>query len=106
MARISMIDVGPMMPRTKQKGRTTMTTAAERIALASEKVLRWQTKRDHATAMLGKWEAQLKRLQPKPQPTAAKLPALTIVPGSVRFMPRGAVKTKGGFASLFAITMV
>jgi hypothetical protein len=35
----------------------------------------------------------------KPQPTAAKLPALTIVPGSVRFMPRQAVVTKGDKAA-------
>jgi hypothetical protein len=68
-------------------------TMIEQVALATDKVAHWNSKRDHALAMLSKWQGRLTALQSKgkPQPTAAKLPALAIVPGSVRFMPRQAV---------------
>lgn len=57
-------------------------TQVDQIALATEKVTRWRGKCEHAASMLSKWEARLSALQPeaKPQPTAKKLPRLTLVP--------------------------
>ena len=71
-------------------------TTIEQIALSNEKVAHWQHKQGHAQAMLAKWQSRLSALQAKgkPQPTATKLPPLTFVPGSVKFMPRQAVVTK------------
>src|SRR5262245_53932547 len=76
-------------------------TINEQVALATDKVAHWNSKRDHALAMLSKWESRLTALQAKskPQPTADKLPPLTIVPGTVKFMPRPAVVTKGDKAA-------
>jgi hypothetical protein len=72
-------------------------TMLEQIALANEKVAHWQNKQGHAQAMLAKWQSRLSTLRAKgkPVPTANKLPALTLVPGSERFLPRTAVVTKG-----------
>jgi hypothetical protein len=68
----------------------------EPIALANEKVAHWNNKRDHALAMLTKWQGRLTALQSKDTPqTKDKLPPLTLVPGSVKFMPRSAVRTRG-----------
>jgi hypothetical protein len=66
-------------------------THAQQVELANEKVTRWVAKREHATAMLTKWQQQLARLQgAKPvEPTAAKLPALVL---SEKVVPIGKVK--------------
>ena len=76
-------------------------TMIEQIALANEKVSHWNAKRDHALAMLAKWESRLTALQAKgkPVPTANLLPPLSIVPGSVKHMPRQAVVTKADKAA-------
>jgi hypothetical protein len=56
-------------------------TITEQVALASDKVAHWNSKREHALAMLTKWQARLSALQSKgkPQPTAKSLPAVTLV---------------------------
>jgi ABC-type hemin transport system substrate-binding protein len=55
-------------------------TQAQQVELANEKVTCWVAKREHATAMLTKWQQQLARLQgARPtEPTAAKPPALVL----------------------------
>jgi hypothetical protein len=51
-------------------------TIHEQVALATDKVAHWNSKRDHALTMLTKWQNRLSALQAKgkPQPTAKKLP--------------------------------
>jgi hypothetical protein len=84
-------------------------TIHEQVALATDKVAHWNGKRDHATAMLTKWQSRLSALQakdkpqPKPQPTAMKLPPVTLVPGSEQFMPRAAVKSASDVAAAQAL---
>ena len=67
-------------------------TTIEQVALASQKVVRWQGKRDHAVAMLSKWQNRLSALQSKgkPQQTANKLPPLTLVPDTEPCLAREA----------------
>jgi hypothetical protein len=83
-------------------------TINEQVALATDKVAHWNSKREHAKAMLAKWQGRLSAFQSKgkPQPTSTKLPALTFAsqPRSVKFMPRSAVRTRGdqAQAELFA----
>jgi hypothetical protein len=68
-------------------------TIQEQVVFATDRVAHWNSKRDHALAMLTKWQARLSALQAKgkPQPTAKKLPAVTLVPGTEHLMPRAAV---------------
>jgi ABC-type hemin transport system substrate-binding protein len=56
-------------------------TINEQVALATDKVAHWNSKRDHALAMLTKWQGRLSALQSKgkPQPTAKKLPPVALV---------------------------
>jgi hypothetical protein len=56
-------------------------TIQEQVVLATDKVAHWNSKRDHALAMLTKWQNRLSALQAKekPQPTAKMLPAVTLV---------------------------
>jgi hypothetical protein len=56
-------------------------TINEQVALATDKVAHWNSKRDHTLAMLTKWQARLSALQSKgkSQPTAKKLPPVTLV---------------------------
>jgi hypothetical protein len=51
-------------------------TITEQLTLATDKVAHWNSKRDHATAMLTKWQSRLSALQSKgkPEPAAKKLP--------------------------------
>ena len=67
----------------------------EKVALATDKVAHWNSKRDHALAMLTKWQARLSALQSKgkSQPTAKKLPKVDLVTGSEHLMPRAAMTT-------------
>ena len=59
-------------------------TIHEQVVLATDKVAHWNSKRDHATAMLTKWQTRLSAMQSKgkPEPTAKKLPPVTLVPGT------------------------
>jgi hypothetical protein len=59
-------------------------TIHEQVVLATDKVAHWNSKRDHALTMLTKWQNRLSALQAKgkPQPTAKKLPPVTLVPGT------------------------
>ena len=56
-------------------------TINEQVALATDKVAHWNSKRDHALAMLTKWQGRLSAFQSKdkPQSTAKKLPPATLV---------------------------
>jgi hypothetical protein len=56
-------------------------TIHEQVVLATDKVAHWNSKRDHALAMLTRWQTCLSALQSKekPQPTAKMLPAVTLV---------------------------
>jgi hypothetical protein len=56
-------------------------TITEQVALATDKVAHWNSKRDHALAMLTKWQGRLSALQSKnkPVPTAKKLPPVALV---------------------------
>ena len=56
-------------------------TITEQVAIATDKVAHWNSKRDHALAMLTKWQSHRTALQSKgkPQPTAKSLPAVTLV---------------------------
>jgi hypothetical protein len=76
-------------------------TITEHLTLATDKVAHWNSKRDHALAMLTKWQGRLSALQSKgkPLPTAKKLPPVTLVPGTEHLMPRGAIKTTGDQAA-------
>ena len=68
-------------------------TINEHVALATDKVAHWNSKRDHALAMLTKWQARLSALPP----TAAKLPPVVVVPtDDAKVVPiTDAAKTKG-----------
>jgi hypothetical protein len=68
-------------------------TTVEQVALAREKVEHWRGKCERAASILHKWEARLTQLQAKdkPQPTAKKLPPVTLVAGIEHLMPRAAV---------------
>ena len=64
----------------------------EQLTLATDKVVHWNSKRDHALAMLTKWQNRLSALQAKgkPHPTAKKLPPVTLVPGTENCLAREA----------------
>ena len=71
-------------------------TINEQVALATDKVAHWNSKRDHAQAMLTKWQDRFSALQSKgkSQQTAKLLPKLELVPGSPQhLMPKTAIKT-------------
>ena len=57
-------------------------TIHEQVALATDKIAHWNSKRDHAQAMLTKWQGRLTALQSngKSQPTSKKLPPVALVP--------------------------
>lgn len=72
-------------------------TITEQLTLATDKVAHWNSKRDHALAMLTKWQGRLSALQSKgkPQPTAKKLPKVNLVTGSEHLVPPAAITTGG-----------
>src|SRR5262245_27312746 len=74
-----------------------MQNVTERLTLATDKVVHWNSKRDHAQSMLTKWQARLSSLQAKgkPQPTAKKLPPVALVAGTECVLPRAAITSKG-----------
>jgi hypothetical protein len=73
-------------------------TIQEQVVLATDRVAHWNSKRDHALAMLTKWQARLSALQAKgkPQPTAKKLPKVDLGDGDTKVVPikAKAVKAK------------
>src|SRR5262245_56321326 len=78
-----------------------MQNVTEQLALATDKVAHWNSKRDHTLATLTKWQGRLSALQSKgkPQPTAKKLPKVDLVTGSEHLMPRAAITITGDQAT-------
>ena len=71
-------------------------TINEQVALATDKVGHWNSKRVHALAMLTKWQARLSALQSKgkSQQTAKTLPPVTLVPDDAKVTPITKAKPK------------
>jgi hypothetical protein len=78
-------------------------TINEQVALATDKVAHWNSKRDHALAMLTKWQDRFSALQSKgkPLPSSAKLPPVALVPdiakeSNGKVVPMSKAKTPKG----------